>query len=309
MSFLHFLEGLRTPFFDAVFSTITRLGEETFFILFGLIFFWCVNKKEGYYLLSIGFIGTIINQSLKLIFRIERPWVLDKNFTIVESARGGATGYSFPSGHTQSSIGVYGGLSRWHREKIIRIIGIILCVAVPFSRLYLGVHTPLDVGVSVIVGLILVFVLYPVITKFFDNKTVMRILFSSMTILAFLYWAFVTFYSFPLDTDPENLSHGIENAYKMLGCTVGIFISFEIDNRFINFDTQGNFLCQLFKFGLGIIPLLLIKEGLKAPLETLFDGSFAAHGIRYLLIVIFAGCVWPLTFKKFRKITEKRIMR
>ena len=96
MEFLHFLEGFRTPFGDFFFSTVTHLGEETFFILIGLIFFWCINKKEGYYLLSVGLIGTILNQFLKLIFRIPRPWVRDESLTIVESARGEATGFSFP---------------------------------------------------------------------------------------------------------------------------------------------------------------------------------------------------------------------
>ena len=45
MGFLRMLEGIRTPFLDSVFSIITHLGEETFFIIFGLIFFWCISKK------------------------------------------------------------------------------------------------------------------------------------------------------------------------------------------------------------------------------------------------------------------------
>ena len=133
MGILRFFESIRTPVLDAFFSVITHLGEETFFIVFGLIFFWCINKKEGYYLLSVGFIGTILNQFLKLIFRIPRPWVKDKSFTIVESARAEATGYSFPSGHTQSSVGVFGSITRWENNKAIQIICIILCILVPIS--------------------------------------------------------------------------------------------------------------------------------------------------------------------------------
>ena len=91
MEILRFLEGIRNPFLDSFFSFVTHLGEETFFIVLGIVFFWCVNKKEGYYILSVGFIGTILNQFLKLLFRIPRPWVKDENFTIVESARSEAT--------------------------------------------------------------------------------------------------------------------------------------------------------------------------------------------------------------------------
>ena len=154
MEILRLLEGIRTPFLDSFFSVVTHLGEETFFIVLGIIFFWCIDKKEGYYILSVGFIGTIINQFLKLLFRIPRPWVRDKNFTIVESARSEATGYSFPSGHTQSSVGVFGSIARYEKAKWLRAVCIAICILVPLSRLYLGVHTPLDVGVSLVNALI-----------------------------------------------------------------------------------------------------------------------------------------------------------
>ena len=92
MKLLYLLEGIRTPFGDTFFSLITHLGEETLFIVAGLLFFWCINKYEGYFQLAVGLSGTVINQFLKLVFRIPRPWVKDENFTIVESARAEATG-------------------------------------------------------------------------------------------------------------------------------------------------------------------------------------------------------------------------
>ena len=91
----------------------------------------------------------------------------------------------------------------------------------------------------------------------------------------------------------------------MLGCTTGIWIAFELDNKFIRFDTSGSLLSQILKFVIGVIPLLLIKSGLKAPLYAIFDGSYLADGVRYLLIVLFAGCIWPLTFKWFAKLGKK----
>ena len=304
MEILRLLEGIRTPFLDSFFSVVTHLGEETFFIVLGIIFFWCIDKKEGYYILSVGFIGTIINQFLKLLFRIPRPWVRDKNFTIVESARSEATGYSFPSGHTQSSVGVFGSISRYEKAKWLRIICIVICVLVPLSRLYLGVHTPADVGVSLIISLVLVFGLFPFIQNCFEDTNKMRILFMGMIILSVLYCVFVNSYNFPKDTDVENLIHGVANAFKLLGCTLGVWIGFEVDRKYINFETKGNFLCQVLKFVVGLIPILAIKEGLKYPFDLLFGGSYIADGVRYLILVVFVVCVWPLTFSWFRKITK-----
>ena len=83
MKLLYFFESLRNSVLDGFFSLITLLGEETAFMAIAIIVFWCFSKFQGYFLLLTGFMGTIINQFLKMIFRIPRPWVKDKSFTIV----------------------------------------------------------------------------------------------------------------------------------------------------------------------------------------------------------------------------------
>lgn len=305
MEFLKFLEGLRTPVLDWFFATVTHLGEETLFILIGILFFWCINKKQGYYILSVGFAGTVINQFLKLWFRIPRPWVLDKDFTIVESARAEATGYSFPSGHTQTAIGVFGGIARINKNTILRILCIAACLLVPLSRMYLGVHTPLDVGVSFVIATVLVLILYPVLEKATASKKGMRIFFAVMLALSVAFLLFVHLYKFPTDVDADNLSHGFKNAYKIFGCVLGLWLAFEIDDKYIKFDTKAVWWVQILKLVLGLIPLLAIKSGLKAPLNALFDGNAIADAIRYFMIAAFAGCVWPITFKYFAKFSKK----
>ena len=305
MELLYILEGLRTPPGDAFFSLITHLGEETLFIVAGLLVFWCIDKWEGYYLLSVGLTGTVINQFLKLWFRIPRPWVKDPDFTIVESARAEATGYSFPSGHTQSAVGVFGSAARWHRQKAVRLICILLCVLVPLSRMYLGVHTPADVGVSVVVALALLFGIYPVIRKSVNDPKAMRLLLAGMVALAAGYLAFVSMYPFPADVEVTNLSHGTKNAYTMLGCMLGVWATYEADSRWTRFDTKAPLLGQIGKLALGLGLLLAIKAEAKAPLQALFADDYLADGLRYFLMVVFAGCVWPLTFPLWKKIGKK----
>ena len=105
----------------------------------------------------VGFWGLLANQFLKITCRVPRPWVRDKNFTIVESARQEASGYSFPSGHTQNIAGTFGAIGATSKRRWFSIVCIVIIVLVAFSRMYLGVHTPLDVLTSVAISLLLVF--------------------------------------------------------------------------------------------------------------------------------------------------------
>lgn len=305
MALLYLLEDLRTPVGDLFFSLLTHLGEETLFIVFGLLFFWCINKMEGYYLLTVGLSGTVLNQFTKLLFRVPRPWVKDPEFTIVESARAEATGYSFPSGHTQSAVGIFAAVARWNRKTVVRVICIVLCVLVPLSRMYLGVHTLADVGVGALTALILVFGLYPVIQRAVKDPKAMHILLGAMVLLSLVFLAFVNLYSFPADVDADNLAHGTKNAFTMLGCILGIWLTYVIEGRYIRFETKAVWWAQIIKLVVGFALLLAIKSGLKAPLSALMNGSYFADGLRYFLMTAFAGCIWPLTFRFFGKLGRK----
>lgn len=305
MEFLRFLEGLRTPLMDTVMSLITQLGDELFFMVIAITMFWCIDKKRGYYLLSVGFVGTVLNQFLKLVFRIPRPWVLDPNFTIVESAREAATGYSFPSGHTQNAVGTFGGVARSTKKRWVQIVSIAILLLVSFSRMYLGVHTPKDVAVSFVIAIILLLVLYPVFEKMDERPKMMYLMFGGMTILGIAYLLFVTLYPFPADVDSENLASGTKNAYTLLGATLGVLVAFYVDRKHTNFSTKAPLLGQVLKVVIGLALTLAVKAGAKPVLNLLLNGHQAANLIRYFLMVIVAGVLWPMTFKWFAKIGKK----
>ena len=116
---LRAIAELRTPLLDTLMQGVTELGGETLFMLFMLVVFWCVDKNKGYFLMLLCFTGTAVNQMLKITFCIPRPWVLDPSFEIVESARAGATGFSFPSGHTQNAVGTLGGIAITPRAEVL----------------------------------------------------------------------------------------------------------------------------------------------------------------------------------------------
>ena len=306
MSFLYFLEGIRNPILDWIVAVITHLGEEIIFMAVALVIFWCIDKFEGYYILSVGFIGTVLNQFLKIVFRIPRPWIIDKNFSIVESARAEATGYSFPSGHTQSSVGTFGALARWNKNRVIRIICIVLCVLVPFSRMYLGVHTPKDVVVSIIIAVSLLFIIHPIIMRGRDNKKVMWIFLSTMALITLAGTVFVFVYKFPMDVDQQNLISAQKNFAKLFGCILGMLFVYFIDSNYINFDTKATFIGQVLKLVLGLIIVVALKEGLKPLLKIVMGETLFTNTIRYFILVVFAGAVWPLTFKKLSSVGKSK---
>lgn len=301
MEFLKLLEKIRNPIFDFLFSIITKLGEETAFMAVAIIIFWCFSKKDGYYILSVGFIGTVLNQFLKLLFRIPRPWVKDPSFSIVESARAEATGYSFPSGHTQNSVGTFGAIALLFKKKWVRISAIVICVLVPLSRMYLGVHTPLDVFVSVGVALALVFALKPLFDRLEKNPAHMLIFFGAMLAISFIFLLFVLLFPFPADIDPHNYESGLKNACTLLGATLGMIISYPIEKKYVCFETEAKWYVQIVKVALGLGLVLAIKALLK-PLFLLFFPTYVERVVRYAIIVVFAVVVWPLTFKHLRKL-------
>lgn len=306
MEVLYALESIRVPWLDTVMAAITHLGEETVFMVAALFVFWCVSKRHGYYLLAVGFAGTVLNQFLKLLFRIPRPWVLDSDFTIVESARAQATGYSFPSGHSQNAIGTFGGIARFTRRKWVRAAAIVVAVLVPLSRMYLGVHTPLDVGVAAVIAVALVFALYPLMERSDSRHGVMGAVLAVMLALAVGYLLFVSLYPFPADVDAANLASGVENAWKLLGATVGMLVGWWLDVRFIHFDTRAVWYVQLIKLVGGLALLLGIRAVLKAPLAAAL-GAGAGGAVRYGVMVLFAAAVWPMVFAPLCRALEKRI--
>ena len=299
MNFLYFLENLRVPVVNEFMLAITYFGDEIAFLVAALILFWCVDKRKGYYILAVGFIGTMANQFMKLWFRIPRPWVLDENFTILEQAREAASGYSFPSGHSQSAVGTFGGIAATMKNKIVRVVAIVIAVLVPFSRMYIGVHTPYDVVVSILIALALVFSFRKPVMEAMKGIIALCLV-MALGLLCYVEWG-----KFPADMDPENLGSGMKNAYTMLGCLIGMAIVYLAEGKYVKFETKAIWWAQILKVVLGVAVVLLVKEGLRSPLEALF-GVYPGRAVRYFLVVVTAGVLWPMSFRWFSRLGVKK---
>lgn len=301
MAILRFLASIRIPILDEIMLAITALGDETAFLVAAIIMFWCVDKRKGYYILSIGFIGTIANQFMKLLCRVPRPWVKQPGIA-VEGAMEGAGGYSFPSGHSQSSVGTFGGIAAVTKNKIVKIFCITVCVLVPFSRMYLGVHTPQDVLVGSAMAVALIFIMRPLILGN-DGKYIPMVL-GIMTVIAFAYLCYVEFYPFPADIDAHNLTSGTKNAYTLVGALLGFLIVYFVDEKYLHFKVDAVWWAQILKVVIGLLLVLGVKEGMRGLLDLL-PGEYTGRLVRYFLVVIMAGIVWPMSFRWFSSLGKK----
>lgn len=304
MEILYFFENIRHPFFDTLFYLVTALGAEVFFIALAITVYWCINKKFGYYLMSVCFFGAVINQILKLLCRVPRPWIMDPEFSIVEMARSGAPGYSFPSGHTQNAVSIAGcfavsakDLVKTKRNTtILYVLCFLVAVLVAISRMYLGVHTSWDVAISAILAIVLVLV-FRFIFRFVDKKpSVMYMIIAAMVAISAFYLVF-SYMAKGFDAhEIENVVSSRRHAWYMMGGVLGIAVAYPIERRFVNFETKATFLGNVLKVVPGVVGVFGIKM-LENPLLQLFGGNNIAHGIRYFLIVVFAVCIWPAVFR------------
>lgn len=303
MEFLYMLEKIRMPWLDKIMLGITTFGEETAFLVIALVVFWCVDKYRGYYVLGVGLMGTLLSQFMKLLCRVPRPWVLDEKFTIVEDAREAAGGYSFPSGHTQSAVGTFGAIAASAKNKAVIAVCIAVAVLTGFSRMYLGVHTPADVLVGAALSVALIFVLKPLVLG--NNKKYIPWVFGAMLLLSGAFLAYVELYPFPEGLDAHNFESALKNSYTLLGCCAGVLVIWFADEKKLHFDTKAIWWAQILKVIFGLLAVLAVKEGLRAPLEMLCGNVLVARAVRYFLIVIMAGIVWPFSFRFFGKLGKK----
>lgn len=305
MEFLKMLQEIRNPVLDVLLGLVTRLGEETILMVAGMAILWCVNKKWGYRLMFVSLAGTALNQLLKAIFLIPRPWVLDPTFEIVESAREAATGYSFPSGHTQTAATVFDTIGMWTKKRWGSALCIVMILLVGFSRMYLGVHTPMDVGVSLLTGAATVGILVPLMQKH-DGTDKGRLWLSvGLMISVLVLLGYVLFAPVRPANVPEFDAHGVKAGWTLLGTMAGMILAWHVDAKYIRYETKAVWWAQVIKVAVGLGLVMAVRLGVKPVFTALWGDAMFAHGIRYFLMVVMGGIVWPMSFRWFARVGHK----
>ncbi len=287
MNILLWFQSISNTFSDIFFKLLTLTGEEYFIMIIFCWLAWCGNKEFAH---KTGFafcFGMGINQILKIIFCVQRPWILDSRIKPSSYALESATGYSFPSGHTQSGVTVFGCLARGFGKTAFKVLCIILAVGVGISRLYFRVHTPWDVLTSFIIGILVIFAtehIYKLCIKYEIATLIIGFMISvAMVIFAVL--------------KPYPDYHIAEFAYdcvKIAGAVGGFITGWFAERKYIKYESKGTVCQNIIKTLVGIILLLTIKLLLSA----LPEGIYPLMYVENFILIFWCIALYPMLLQK-----------
>ena len=292
MDFLFFLAEHRTDWLDLFFQGVTYLGQELFVIAVVCWLYWCSDKKAAFTLGFSFFTSGLLVQGLKITFRVPRPWDLNPQFQPVASAVKAATGYSFPSGHTQSITALMGSLFLFAKRNLFKALCLIIIALVGFSRMYLGCHTPQDVGAALLLSGICVYICSRLFSKSDTLKFSIRSISIIMSCICFLLFLYVLFLYYRKELPAKYASDCIKACASGLAFSLGYYI----EETHIKFSAPESFSDKIIRFAAGIVVALVLQVGLKPVLGT----SFTADFIRYFVTVCWILFLYPLIFQKMQ---------
>ncbi len=164
-----FLRSISTTYLTFIFNVLTNFGDIYIPIIILVCIFIFIKNKWYFYLLTSGYIFsgfiTFLSKYLAL-----RPRPIDALITIPKS-------YSFPSGHTLTSLMFYCLLCYLitnkcsNKVKLISFIfATILVCLIAFSRIYLGVHYFSDVFGGYLIGIPCLMLMINIIENNFKER-------------------------------------------------------------------------------------------------------------------------------------------
>ena len=141
----------RTPLLDLCFLSITFLGDEEFYLVVLPAIYWLFDKRLGRRLLYLLVFSNLIVSLFKNTFRLPRP---PEALRLIEEA-----GYGLPSGHATNGVSLW-GYAGWRLRRLGAWVWVLVVAVVAsnsFSRIYLGIHYPLDVASGLLLGMLVLF--------------------------------------------------------------------------------------------------------------------------------------------------------
>jgi len=161
-----FLNGIHSPFWDPVMFWITKTNS--WIPAYVILLIAIIYKQRKGAIITLLFIGLLIFLSdqisvhfFKDVFQRLRPCHTPELQDIVHLVKNKCGGkFGFVSSHAANTFALASFLSFLFKYKPFTIIAFLWAAIVSYSRIYLGVHFPLDVLCGAILGFIIGFAVF-----------------------------------------------------------------------------------------------------------------------------------------------------
>lgn len=304
IQYLLVLQGIRealSPACGAFFMFVSNLVHGAALVMVPCIVYWCFDRRRGLVMLFSFALGTLTNQLVKCVACVPRPWIRDTRIHPYEDALDTATGFSFPSGHSQGAASVLGALGWTYRKESRAVVWTcaVVVLVLALSRNMLGVHTPQDVVAGLAVGALSVFAAERILdwTDGADGRDV--VVAGTLMALSVAFLVFVTFKSYPEKIlDLAGGAHDMHSDnYEACGFALGAALSWLFERRHVTFEPASSRRQKALRIAIGAIAVVLARYGLTALLSAALPLSeLAVDFLKGFLAVIAAVCVAPVTF-------------
>lgn len=288
---LEYLYKIQSSFLDYFFYFVSELGSTIITLLVVTIVYWCINKKTARVIAITAFFSIVANNLIKMFFTEPRPFQYEGKEYLRKLADSKlsdhSTGTSFPSGHSQNAGSVFTQLIMIFKKKAIIIPSVIMLILVPISRLYLGVHFPVDVIFGLLIGIIIAVVGTYFLTKYakYEDQIMLTIL---IIVLPLLFY-----------------THAGKDLFKGYGLLLGFFVGNFIEKKYINFEISNIKKVNIIRYFFGLISVGIVYFALSqlTHISFIYDNVLLRnifYVITHALVVVFALNVVTLAFKKLK---------
>ncbi len=305
---------------EKVMLFFTWLGTPYILVWITATIFWCVDARTGHRFAFFILFGGVVNEALKLVFHLPRPYWMDSRIASIGHA---SSSFGFPSGHAQiSAVWMYiGGLLH---SRLGWALAILTAFLVGVSRVFLGQHFPLQV----LWGWLLGFVLYLVFIRleqplkgwFVKHNLMQKLAYLGIVaiLLCAVNWSIAqrlsgwnmpdswssnaeTYLDAHEDLNPANPGSGYATIMALIGALFGMILQ----HKKGGYSAKGRLQKRLARWLIGTIAIILLMGAFSfiEKIVSFEDGSTSMMIWNSLQYFIGLFCIFhplPMMFRRLR---------